>query len=50
MPEMRTQFELNWMEAVQYNLDRIANEAKRKNDLLCRIADSLHVIAQNTKK
>lgn len=50
MPEIRTQFEINWMESVQYNLDRIAEEAKRKNDLLARIADSLHVISQNTMK
>lgn len=49
MADGHTQFDINWMESVQYNLDRIAEEAKRKNDILCRIADSLEKIELNNR-
>ena len=49
MPEVRTQFDINWMESVQYTLEQIAEESKRKNDILSRIADSLEKIELNNR-
>ncbi len=49
MPDGHTQFDINWMESVQYTLEQIAEEAKRKNGILDRIATALEKIELNNR-
>ena len=48
MPD-HTQFDLNWMEAVQCHLDRIADAIEKQGKALTRIADSLEKIEVNNR-